>query len=251
MASRVFGFTNSSSEKTDALIPFGDLINPGAKNVNWKFNFEKKTFEFSAIKEIKKGESIRITFGKKCNTRFLINYGFIEENNMTENELEIYLELDENDVFLREKKAVLELEEDDSNVTLKMKWKVDDFLQVLFKTRILLAENISDIDKTSLKTIENLDLERKSIDFLKNLLMERRGKYPMSYEEDENLLKIAGLSLNEINCIKSRMGEKELINSYIKALKALGDNFNQFGIKIETFNKLYFEVISLFPQEEY
>ena len=159
--------------------------------------------------------------------------------------------MDEKDVFLGEKKKILEIENEAKTLNLKIKWQIDDFLQVLRKSRALVAENISDLIKISLKEIANLDLERKSIFFVRDILMKRRKEYPTSYEEDENMVKIAGLTLNEINCIKSRMGEKELINLYLKALKALEEIVSKFGFENQLFNRIYFETIALLIEAEF
>jgi histone-lysine N-methyltransferase SETD3 len=34
-----------------------------------------------ALEDVKRGEQIFDSYGKKCNTRFLLNYGFINLNN--------------------------------------------------------------------------------------------------------------------------------------------------------------------------
>lgn len=248
VSSRVFGYENSNSQKTDALIPFADFVNPGNKNTVWAFEKSNACFEFKAMQEIKKGEPIKITFGKKCNTRFLVNYGYIEENNQNNNEVGLDVVLDEKDVFLKERKKILKVDSDEKTIILVLRWQEDEFLELLQKIRILLAENISILIKISLTEITSVQSEKNSLYFLRDILSKRLKEYPTTYEEDLKLLKKEDLTLNEMNCIKSRMGEKKLIESHLEISKfldlvlettqALNSN------DVELANLLYFESIS-------
>ena len=77
IAGRAFGFTDGHLEKTQALVPFADFINIGAKkNVNCEFDRNKNCFEFSAINDIKKGEALTIN----SSPTVFINFWFFDEN---------------------------------------------------------------------------------------------------------------------------------------------------------------------------
>ena len=245
VSSRVFGYENSKSQKTDALIPFADLVNPGNKNTHWAFEKSNGCFEFKAIQDINKGEPIKISFGKKCNTRFLVNYGYIEENNTNYNEVRLDVVLDEKYVFLKEKKEILKMDSNEKTMNLVLRWQEDEFLELLKKIRILLAENISILYDLPLPEITSVQSEKNSLYFLKDILSNILKVYPTTYEEDSKLLKKENLTLNEMNCIKSRMGEKKLIESHLEISKIL-DNVLETtqALNSNDVEMAYFESIS-------
>ena len=83
ISSRVFGITIHNI-KTDALVPFADLLNHRRpRQTQWFYNDEKDAFIVQAIENIDKGREIFDSYGKKSNARFLLNYGFSIENNET------------------------------------------------------------------------------------------------------------------------------------------------------------------------
>jgi len=59
-----------------------------------------------ALEEIKRGDQIYDSYGKKCNTRFLLNYGFINLNN-DGNEYPYKLTVSEEDPLCQAKKDLL------------------------------------------------------------------------------------------------------------------------------------------------
>jgi protein-histidine N-methyltransferase len=58
------------------------------------------------LEDIKRGDQIFDSYGKKCNTRFLLNYGFINLNN-DGNEFPFKLTLDQKDTFYKTKYELL------------------------------------------------------------------------------------------------------------------------------------------------
>ena len=55
-----------------------------------------KGFTFVAEKDIAKGETVYISYGTKCNSRFFLHYGFIFLDNEA-NEIPITIALDKDD----------------------------------------------------------------------------------------------------------------------------------------------------------
>ena len=223
VASRIFGY-KYKGKKTYGLIPYGDFINPGIKNVNWIYDDEKEAFVFKVFKNITKGEAIKVTFGKKCNTRFLTNYGYIEQNNFLENELEIQINIigDTQDPLLKIKRENFEIPEE-KYLILKLKWDSTLFLEILGKIRIILVDNEQNLFKLAQHRTGGFVLEKKVIEYLQAALKQRMQDYPTSYQEDEILLNKL-LNINEINCLIARMGEKEIINSFLDLLVELQTN---------------------------
>ena len=83
ISSRIFGIT-INEKKTDVLAPFADLLNhKRPRQTQWYFDDNLDSFVIQAIENIKQGDEIFDSYGKKTNARFLLNYGFCLEDNDT------------------------------------------------------------------------------------------------------------------------------------------------------------------------
>ena len=68
--------------KTDILAPFADMLNHRIpKQTSWNYDQNLNGFIIESLKDIKEGQQIFDSYGKKCNSRYLLNYGFVMENN--------------------------------------------------------------------------------------------------------------------------------------------------------------------------
>jgi len=94
---RIFGLV-IDGVKTDGLVPMADMINhKRPRETRWTFDQFKSGFVVTALKNIACGEQIFDSYGKKCNSRFFVNYGFSLENNPNnECMLRFYLDLCKN-----------------------------------------------------------------------------------------------------------------------------------------------------------
>ena len=78
--SRNFISTVNGTE-TNVQIPFADMFNTDAAiNTAWYYSDEKEGFVVEAAKDIKAGEQLFDWYGNKCNSDFLKNYGFINND---------------------------------------------------------------------------------------------------------------------------------------------------------------------------
>lgn len=78
---RIFGLL-IDGVKTDGLVPMADMINHRRpRETRWTFNQSKKGFIISALQNFEPGQQIFDSYGRKCNSRFFVNYGFSLENN--------------------------------------------------------------------------------------------------------------------------------------------------------------------------
>jgi len=78
---RIFGLL-INNEKTDGLVPMADMINHRRpRETRWTFSEAKQGFVISAMQDFGSGDQIYDSYGRKCNSRFFVNYGFALENN--------------------------------------------------------------------------------------------------------------------------------------------------------------------------
>ena len=96
IASRIFGLVIDGI-KTDALVPYADMLNhKRPKETLWYYSDEKKGFVVEALQKIKRGDQVYYSYGGKCNSRFLMSYGFTNPTNDYK-EREFKIELQEKD----------------------------------------------------------------------------------------------------------------------------------------------------------
>jgi histone-lysine N-methyltransferase SETD3 len=81
VSSRIFGI-KVHGKKTDCFCPLADMLNHRRpRQTQWYFCDELNSFVIQAMEEINKDDEIFDSYGKKCNSRFFLNYGFIVEKN--------------------------------------------------------------------------------------------------------------------------------------------------------------------------
>ena len=102
VASRNFG-VKIDGVQTDALVPYADMLNHlRPRQTSWTFNQSMYQFTITSLQTLKKDQQVYDSYGKKCNSRFLLNYGFAIEKNRDTNgqchdEVRLRFELDESD----------------------------------------------------------------------------------------------------------------------------------------------------------
>lgn len=89
-------------------MPFIDMINhKRPKQSLWGYDDSLNAFKIEAYGDCLAGTELFDSYGKKCNSRYLLNYGFIEEDNDA-NEYPFTVTLDESMPFHLEKANFLE-----------------------------------------------------------------------------------------------------------------------------------------------
>lgn len=95
VSSRIFGI-KVNGKKTDTFCPLADMLNhKRPRQTQWYYSDELNSFMIQALNDIQENEEIFDSYGRKCNSRFLLNYGFIVESNDS-NEFPFTVELNKN-----------------------------------------------------------------------------------------------------------------------------------------------------------
>jgi protein-histidine N-methyltransferase len=102
VCSRNFGLT-IDGVKTAALVPFADMLNHyRPRETSWTFDHSLGAFTITSLGTIASGAQVYDSYGRMCNHRFLLNYGFAVEDNTEEdgrnpNEVMVDLQLNQTD----------------------------------------------------------------------------------------------------------------------------------------------------------
>lgn len=82
VCSRNFGLVINGLQ-TAALVPYADMLNHyRPRETKWQFDDMLQSFTVVSLQEIHTGDQVYDSYGRKCNHRFLLNYGFSVENNV-------------------------------------------------------------------------------------------------------------------------------------------------------------------------
>jgi histone-lysine N-methyltransferase SETD3 len=92
VVSRVFQINLGNKEKTEGLVPMADMLNhektPGTK---WSFIPNEDAFIIASDSFLFKNKEVFDTYGPKCNSRYLVNYGFTLKDNQENNQAAIFI----------------------------------------------------------------------------------------------------------------------------------------------------------------
>jgi histone-lysine N-methyltransferase SETD3 len=82
VCSRNFGLIINGIQ-TAALVPYADMLNHyRPRETKWQFDDQLQGFTVVSLQHIGPGAQVYDSYGRKCNHRFLLNYGFSVENNI-------------------------------------------------------------------------------------------------------------------------------------------------------------------------
>ena len=237
ISSRIFGIS-INSKKTDVLVPFADLLNhKRPKQTQWFYDDNLESFVIQAIDDIKEGNEIFDSYGKKTNARFLLNYGFcLEENDTSEYLLNI--DFNNNYPLFDIKKQIFRNEFENNyninrNFCLNNNIYESQIIELLSFLRFILFDgDINDLyniinSNSNENNIEinifyipaiNKDLEIKVLKHLHLLCRKSLAKYPTTFEQDQNIYNNKNknnISFNKRNCLLLLMNEKTVLSYYI------------------------------------
>src|SRR5690348_393599 len=61
--------------RTDGLVPMADMLNHRRpRETSWQYSSERGAFIITALKGLQQGDQIYDSYGRKCNSRFFVNY---------------------------------------------------------------------------------------------------------------------------------------------------------------------------------
>jgi histone-lysine N-methyltransferase SETD3 len=233
---RIFGLVIQGN-KTDGLVPYADMLNhKRPRETKWTFDDDRYGFLITSLKTIQRGEQIFDSYGRKCNSRFFVNYGFaLDENEDNEggDEGKKGKGPSDNEAVLR-----VELPADDAAYQMKLRflggrafqarrefqipanYKEKKCKELFSFMRLIHAQDselmlLSSSDGLKLDDIEPISIRNEiaALTTLKRVAAETLTGYPESLEHDRKLLASGELVMfsNKRNCVVQRHGEKEVL----------------------------------------
>jgi histone-lysine N-methyltransferase SETD3 len=244
VSSRIFGM-QIDGVKTDGFVPYADMLNHRRpRQTSWNYDQDKGGFVIEALEDINRGDEVLDSYGKKCNSRFLLNYGFINRNNDA-NEYPFKVVLNEQDEHFNIKKSLLNSTFQTFRLQADLSEQVfSEFLGVLRFSELndtslipkLLQECQDDKNTFRATKVPCLSVknEKKVIKKFRDLVTEGLARYSTSLEEDKEILK-RDLTENQRNCTLMRVGEKEILHYFLEFTDAV---LNVIDLPFKEFKKV-------------
>lgn len=221
---RIFGM-QIDNNKTDGLVPYADMLNHKVpKETKWTFDDQRYGFIITSMTTIPRGAQVFDSYGRKCNSRFFVNYGFgLEENE--DNEAVMRIGLPEDDPhyamkirFLggREVSAKREFQVP-GNYREKKTKELFSFLRFIHAKDSEMMMFSSDF---KLEDIEPISVrnETSALTHLATECKRQLSHFETSYEDDCKLLAsddALPMYSNERNCVLMRNGEKKVLQGFV------------------------------------
>lgn len=255
VSSRIFGM-NILGKKTDGFVPMADMLNhKRPKQTSWTYSDEKSGFVIEALKDIPRNEQVYDSYGKKCNSRFFLNYGFIVENN-DGNEVPIKVYYPESDDKKDMKKEMINDFSDfkkfrvtdnfSENVMHEfMSWlrfvEFDENITLLidYQARASTQTQMQDSDSDDAHDDPNRGFKAKDLPPLsvrneRKVLLRMKLEatkllmgYANTYEEDLEILENnKDLTFNTRNAVLMRSGEKKILKHVINTADQMTSYLN-------------------------
>eukprot|EP00826_Nyctotherus_ovalis_P056957 TRINITY_DN7776_c0_g1_i5.p1 TRINITY_DN7776_c0_g1~~TRINITY_DN7776_c0_g1_i5.p1 ORF type:complete len:558 (+),score=117.68 TRINITY_DN7776_c0_g1_i5:94-1767(+) len=240
VSSRVFA-THLDGRHTDSLVPLADMFNYGPPQVAWEYREDSKAFFVESVETVARGTELYEAYGRKCNSRYFLNYGFVLENN-DRNEVPIKLDLNKDDPLYSTKMKLMDNKPRKLiRVPVELNTQnLDDFFaylrlieyegdpMILYKFAIENSHKAYSHEYDFYETFHmpyippvSVKNETAVLNKVLDICGELLGKYPTTYEEDAEMLKGNELTSNQRNCVIMRQGEKKILLNLID-LASLG-----------------------------
>jgi len=223
---RVFGF-EVKGKKTEGLVAMADMLNHKRPNeTSWTFDDSRNAFTITTTKRILKNGQIFDSYGRKCNSRFFVNYGFALDKN-EDNQVAVFFNLDKEDPQHAVKAKLLggtrtrrfQIAFEHKERCTK---KCLSYLRVANANmdEILPLAKLGEITKIDPINVRN---EFQAMKDLKKGCEEIMATFDTTLAEDNKMLNDGDskLTMNVRCCVIMRRGEKEILQAYIDLVKHL------------------------------
>lgn len=216
---RIFGF-KVDGRKTDGLVAMADMLNHKRPNeTSWTFDESKRAFTITTTKRLLKGAQIFDSYGRKCNSRYFVNYGFSLDFN-EDNQVAMFFSLPKEDTCYQIKVKMLNAHTRRYQLPFEHKEKITrkcfSYLRIAYANldELLPLANAANIEKIDPINARN---EAQCVYAVAREAKRVYSGFDTTLAEDNEMLKNpdSKLTMNQRNCVIMRRGEKEVLEAYI------------------------------------
>jgi histone-lysine N-methyltransferase SETD3 len=223
IGSRNFGIS-IKNKKQAAMVPLSDMLNHSMKpDVNWHFNNTKDAFVMESNKALSSNQEISDSYGSKCNSRYLLYYGFALHDGSEKDRNTILFEISQQILKGRLYAEKLHFIKSKFKCTLTNNFSSVEFNNLM---RFLRISNANRKELEIIKEKLNIALnpinkrnECAALSYLALHATHELNKYPLSIHQNKaNLRRLKSYS-NASFATKLVIGEKEILTNIIEFSK--------------------------------
>lgn len=210
---RTFGL-KVNGQKITSNLPIDFVMHANQPDTTWGYDQTKGCYHITAVRDIPKDKFLTITYGKKANSRFLVNYGFcLPVNSRNKGHLPFHIP----GQWSGKKGAVENLDTMECDISAE---KVSD-----------VCKRCREVVKPYMSSIGNGDgmaLRETAWRYLFEQSQSCLEAFPTSLEEDLKMLERDDLSQNVRNALYARSGEKSVADFYMRMAHEALDKYAKY-----------------------
>jgi histone-lysine N-methyltransferase SETD3 len=226
---RVFGLVLDGDE-TRCLVPMADMLNHARPpDTAWAYDERAGAYVMTATAALPEGAEVHDSYGAKCNSRFLLNYGFTLEDNDADNEAVLEIGVPEDAPWAEAKERLLGLVAPGARRSFKVGPRGDhevtramlSFLRVACASdrEMALIGGTPGLHARQVAPLSAAN-EARVHEALGAACEARLARFETTAAEDDLLLRDGAPSRNVRNCIVMRRGEKRVLGALVDAGRA-------------------------------
>ncbi len=204
---------DSRAGKRRSLVPLADMLNHvTAFETRWT-GTEEGGFVITALTDVNAGAPLHLSYGSKCNSRYLLNYGFTLDGNELDNRARVRVSAPGDP----RKRRLLEIAAGAATRDFRVTARYHDpATRELFAwLRVVLADDEELALAATRPSVDPLSPrnERRVLATLEQACLASLDGYASSLDEDEHALRERGLARNRRNALVLRRDEKVVLHA--------------------------------------
>jgi histone-lysine N-methyltransferase SETD3 len=214
---RVFRLT-IQGKRTRAIVPVADLFDhKRPAEARWTYAEERKAFTLTALQELRPGDAIRVSYGRKGNCDLFVTYGFCLEENEDDTAEVLVPAVPAEHRLAREAQA---LQGKDKGFRIPARYDAEETRRLFSFLRLACAQEgeepglvtgpltPGEVAPVSMRN------EAAVLRALATACEEALRRFETTLEQDEALLREPGLTDAMRNCLLLRRGEKRVLHAW-------------------------------------
>jgi len=230
---RCFGIKVNGVKITSNL-PIDFVMHANQPDTTWGYDQKKGCYHITAVRDIPKNKFLTITYGKKANARFLVNYGFCLPVNSRNKG---FVEFDDANSYGRDDiPSYPERFELDMTDT-----KVDEIFK---RCRVVVREDCKRKGIT-----DGWEQQKAAWDYMRTKCQQTLEAFPTTLAYDMEQLARDDLSQNVRNALYARSGEKSVVDFYYRLASEASERINKFQQQASKDADAFAKEMFAFPKE--
>jgi histone-lysine N-methyltransferase SETD3 len=214
---RVFRLT-IQGKRTRAIVPVADLFDhQRPSEARWTYDDARKSFTLTALQDLKPGDAIHVSYGRKGNTDLFVTYGFCVEENEDDTAEVFVPAVPPEHPLTREAQALLG---PDKGFRIPARYDAEETRRLFSFLRLTCAQDGEQppavVDPLTPGEVAPVSMRNEAavLRALATACEEALRRFETTLAQDEELLRAPGLTGTVRTCLLLRRGEKRVLQAW-------------------------------------